>query len=366
MPISPPVPAPVNLGGQNNRSKEISRRRAHEEALADITVGFSTALDLMRALDPMASARLRRGSRPTPAITPQPDAEHRLWADEGGDANDWVFRGQSKASWGLVPAALRPGSAPLRGNPSTQAAIRASEWSVVASLLEQSESFAVSSNVSSLLGRLAAPKPDAAKTKKRSEAAPAGAWSLEGQAWPDPELRELMLVAAHNGLPTRLLTWSQSPFVAAWFAAAGAALGLQERLPEDFAIWAVRRRRPNGAGVFEGAGLDEISAPRNVGGSMRAQSVRATVAPIPAAGAEAAWSATDAENDQSGAILATARAAGVHPWHSVRRFTLPAAEAFTLLGLLAETGTTGPNLMPGWDGLRAAIELQLGAQQRSE
>lgn len=42
-------------------------------------------------------------------------------------------------------------------------------------------------------------------------------------AWPPKELYSLIALAQHYGLPTRFLDWSYDPFVAAYFAAVGAA-----------------------------------------------------------------------------------------------------------------------------------------------
>jgi hypothetical protein len=111
-----------------------------------------------------------------------------LQGSELADPRRWAFRGQADADWGLTPAIERLAPEPVFWNNA--------ETRILRDFKERAHLY------------------------------------LRASPAPDDELSWLALMR-HHGAPTRLLDWTKSPYVAAFFAASEAARD------EPFAVWAI-------------------------------------------------------------------------------------------------------------------------------
>ncbi len=169
-----------------------------------------------------------------------PHAGTRLWRD-GRVRNDWLYRGQSDARWGLVPAAfrsnllarLRPGIDPLAIPAWTR---RRLEHDLVLRFSAQADAAG---------HPLFGDSPSLRRFHLDDR-------SLMASDFPPEPFWGLYATAQHYGVPTRFLDWTTRPLIAAYFSCVDVAqwLAPSERrvdqtpteLPERFAVWALSQR----------------------------------------------------------------------------------------------------------------------------
>ncbi|WP_367889241.1 FRG domain-containing protein [Pseudomonas syringae] len=161
--------------------------------------------------------------------------------------------------------------------------------------------------------------------------------------WPQPELYEILAVAQHYGVPTRLLDWTERSYVACYFAAAGANLEIDSMSMPRIAIWALD--------TTDSKYWETVSIIRTPGGTSKNQAAQSglfTTHNVKTYSYEDLYeveSLDDVEEIyQKTSVL-----------EPLIKMTLPVDEAPNLLNMCSRLGVDGSTLFPGFHGVAKSV-----------
>lgn len=179
------------------------------------------------------------------------------WCPE--DEGRWLFRGHANASWPLLPSAHR--------DPSKLASTNEEQFRREQSLIRQFGHYLDDQGISF-------PGWDPVlRTRERRHLSYLELPLEFAIRFPQEDHLPLFALAQHYGVPTRLLDWTESSYIAAYFAAEG----VHKSGADEFCVWALNRKLLLEMESLSNIEIDILTAPWSAAPNLRAQRGHFTV-----------------------------------------------------------------------------------------
>lgn len=246
---------------------------------------------------------------------------------------DFIYRGQADAEWKLIPSALRnaPSYLTRRKKPFSEDVV-ASEIITLNSFVHHCDRIGIH-----------IPGDSQSYRKKHIQFDQQDPWLVKPSLWPNPDVLDLMAMAQHHGVPTRLLDWTRLPYTALYFAMSQCIANYKDwKADTKLALWAL-----NKALLHKHTNIEVYNAAGSISPHLAAQYGLFTVHYHQGGyGKEITIQSLDElTSDISDTLL--------------YKFTLPLPEVFRLFMLLNKAGYTAASIYPSADGVGKAINDEI-------